>query len=318
MRMDKENLKEAVQLSISEGTGIEIYLGLKNGEIRKANFIDEVQQEIKNVFIDDIKKNIIETEYSIMPLSNADERKDVIYHFDYTPVPDDLKFFDDVLDPKININIFSFKRDKLSNIEFFLFLIGDEKNRILLYKQLATVNIYKKNSGIFVRESNNEFTRVNNDFLRIVPGFEMFKINGELYILNLKFLERKFKIYDVIESIAVKEIEKINKIGLVQNADSLKGLLKNTSFARKLSKISEHSPVLGKIPNANIISFTKTYPRLKDKFKYTEGDSQIILSTKTTMEIFIKLLNDDFLSSELTRIYYESIAKDVLKDETKP
>lgn len=316
--MTKEELKGIVELSITEETGIEIYLGLKNGELRKANFIDEVQQEIKNVFIDDIKKNIIETEYSIMPLSNADERKDVIYHFDYTPFPDDLKFFDDVLDPKININIFSFKRDKLSNIDFFLFLIGDEENRILLYKQLATVNIYKKNSGIFVRESNNEFTRVNNDFLRIVPGFEMFKINGELYILNLKFLERKFKIYDVIESIAVKEIEKINKIGLVQNADILKGLLKNTSFARKLSKISEHSPVLGKIPNADIISFTKTYPRLKDKFKYTKRDSQIILSTKTTMEIFIKLLNDDFLSSELTEIYYESIAKDVLKDETKP
>lgn len=316
--MTKEELKGIVELSITEETGIEIYLGLKNGELRKANFIDEVQQEIKNVFIDDIKKNIIETEYSIMPLSNADERKDVIYHFDYTPFPDDLKFFDDVLDPKININIFSFKRDKLSNIDFFLFLIGDEENRILLYKQLATVNIYKKNSGIFVRESNNEFTKVNNDFLRIVPGFEMFKINGELYILNLKFLERKFKIYDVIESIAVKEIEKINKIGLVQNADILKGLLKNTSFARKLSKISEHSPVLGKIPNADIISFTKTYPRLKDKFKYTKRDSQIILSTKTTMEIFIKLLNDDFLSSKLTRIYYESIAKDVLKDETKP
>ncbi len=54
--MTKEELKGIVELSITEETGIEIYLGLKNGEIRKANFIDEVQQEIKNVFIDDIKK----------------------------------------------------------------------------------------------------------------------------------------------------------------------------------------------------------------------------------------------------------------------
>lgn len=315
--MDKENLKEAVQLSISEGAGIEIYLGLKNGEIRKANFIDEVQKEIKNVFIDDIKKQIIESDNQIMHLSCSDERKDIIYHFDYTPLPGDLKFFDIVLDPKIDIKTFSFEDDKLSNIDFFLFLIGDEENQILLYKQLASINIYKKNTGIFVRKADNEFTRVNDDFLRIVPGFEMFKINGELYILNLKFLERKFKIYDVIESVALKEIEKINEYGIVQNADSLKSLLKNTSFARKLSKISEHSPVLGKIPNADIISFTKTYPRLKDKFKYTKRDSQIILSTKTTMEIFIKLLNDDFLSSELTEIYYESIAKDVLKEDTK-
>ena len=141
----------------------------------------------------------------------------------------------------------------------------------------------------------------------------MFKVNGELYILDLKFLERKFKIYDVIKSVALKEIDKINEIGIVQNANSLKELLINTSFARKLSKISEHSPVLGKVPNADIISFTKNYQRLKNKFKYTNDGSQIILSTKTTMEIFIKLLNDDFLSSELTRIYYDSIAKDELK-----
>lgn len=311
--MNKEELKNIVQLSINENAGIEIFLGLKNGEIRKANFIDEVQKEIKKVFIDDIEKRIIESEYPIMCLSSSDERKDIIYHFDYTPLPDDLKFFDTVLDPNINIKPFSFENDKLNNIDFFLFLIGDEENRILLYKQLAPINIYKKNSGIFVRKADNEFTRVNDDFLRIVPGFELFKVNGELYILDLKFLERKFKIYDVIKSVALKEIDKINEIGIVQNANSLKELLINTSFARKPSKISEHSPVLGKVPNADIISFTKNYPRLKNKFKYTNDGSQIILSTKTTMEIFIKLLNDDFLSSELTRIYYDSIAKDELK-----
>lgn len=314
--MDKENLKEAVQHSISEDAGIEIYLGLKNGEIRKANFIDEVQKEIKNVFIDDIKKQIIESDKQIMRLSCSDERKDIIYHFDYTSLPDDLKFFDIVLDPMIDIKTFSFVDDKLSNIDFFLFLIGGETNQILLYKQLASINIYKKNTGIFVRKADNEFARVNDDFLRIVPGFEMFKINEELYILDLNFLERKFKIYDVIRSAAVKEIEKINEYGIVQNAENLKNLLKDTSFARKLSKISEHSPVLGKVSNNTIISFTKNYPSLRNIFKYTDDDAQIILTTQKSMMTFIKLLNDDFLSSELTRNHYDSIAKDVLTEDT--
>lgn len=252
-----------------------------------------------------------------MRLSSSDERKDIIYHFDYKPLPNDLKFFDTVLDPKINTKRFSFEDDKLKNIDFFLFLIGDEKNQILLYKQLASVNIYKKNSGIFVRKSDNEFTRVNDDFLRIVPGFEMFRINKELYILDLKFLERKFKIYDVIKSAAVKEIENIKKCGILKNAESLNNLLNATSFARKLSKISEHSPVLGKISNDAVISFTKNYPSLKNTFKYTDDNSQIILTTQKSMMTFIKLLNDDFLSSELTRIYYDSIAKDVLKEDSK-
>ena len=49
----------------------------------------------------------------------------------------------------------------------------------------------------------------------------MFMINEELYILDLTFLERKFKIYDVIRSAAVKEIENINEYGIVQNAEIL-------------------------------------------------------------------------------------------------
>ena len=131
----------------------------------------------------------------------------------------------------------------------------------------------------------------------------------------MKFLERKFKIYDVIRSAAVKEIKKINEYGIVQNAESLNNLLKDTSFARKLSRISEHSPVLGKVSNNAIISFTKNYPSLKNTFKYTDDNSQIILTTQKSMMTFIKLLNDDFLSSELMRNHYDSIAKDVLKEE---
>lgn len=317
--MDKQQLNEAILSSIGgNDIGIEIYFGLKNGELKKANFIDNVQQEIKGTFVNYIREHVVEnTEYQVIALSQADNRSNVIYHFDYNTLPDDLNFFNEVLDSETQHELFSFSDDNLNEINFFLFLIGDIEHQIVLYKQLSPIHVYNQNSGLFVRKSNNEFVKVDSDFLRIVPGVEMFKVNGQLYILNLNLLERNFKIYDVIRSLALTQIEIIQGTGLIENPNKLSDLLGNTTFARKLSRISEHSPVLGKIPNENIISFTKTYRSLRKKFTYSEDNSQIKLTTKKSVELFIKLLNDDFLTSELTTTYYDSIAKDPLNEETE-
>jgi hypothetical protein len=36
----------------------------------------------------------------------------------------------------------------------------------------------------------------------------------------------------------------------------------------------------------------------------------INLHTRTAKDLFVKLLNDDFLTSELTKLFYDSLAKD--------
>ncbi len=71
------------------------------------------------------------------------------------------------------------------------------------------------------------------------------------------------------------------------------------------------SPILRlNIPKIEVIRFSKTHPALKDKFKYTEDGQTIRLDTKASKKLFIKLLNDEYLHSELTKQYYEAIAKD--------
>jgi hypothetical protein len=64
------------------------------------------------------------------------------------------------------------------------------------------------------------------------------------------------------------------------------------------------------IPNEKVIDFTRTTPGLKGKFKYSDSGRKIRLDTKASKLAFIKLLNDDFLKSELTDLYYASVAKD--------
>ena len=74
------------------------------------------------------------------------------------------------------------------------------------------------------------------------------------------------------------------------------------------------APVLSVIPNREILSFTNTHPALKGKFKYSSDGSQFDLKTKKSQNLFLKLLNDDFLQSELTKKYYESVAKDNIEE----
>ena len=47
--------------------------------------------------------------------------------------------------------------------------------------------------------------------------------------------------------------------------------------------------------------------------KYSEDDTKIILRTKKSKELFIKMLDDAYLTSELTNQFYESKAKDAVE-----
>lgn len=50
---------------------------------------------------------------------------------------------------------------------------------------------------------------------------------------------------------------------------------------------------------------------------YSEDDSQIILETKVSKELFVKMLDDAYLTSELTNQFYESKAKDAVNVENE-
>ena len=52
------------------------------------------------------------------------------------------------------------------------------------------------------------------------------------------------------------------------------------------------------------MEFTKTTSELTGKFKYSEDGTKIRLDTKKSKDVFLKLMNDAFLRSELTEQYY--------------
>lgn len=309
--MTTEELKHATRLCIEhdDDINVEVFIVLKNHEIRKANFLHTLQPEIITIFKPIIATKILDADYSLLNVSSADERRNAIYYYDLD-LTEQLLIFHQVLNGENNFPYFSFEYDEVNNIDAFLFVIGNAEHQIVLYKRLASVNIYQQRTGLFIRKEDNQFAKLESDVIKIVPQIDAFMINGEIFVMDLKLLETAFQIHEVIKTAARQQIDLLASYDLVENIDSLEIELENVSFARKFSKLVTNSPVLGIVDNQRIINFTKNHPALRNKFRYTGNDSKLELHTKLSKKLFVKLLNDDYLTSTLTNQDYDSIAKD--------
>ena len=281
-------------------------------EIKSVDINDEDQTELANMFIDCIGTNILlNDDLSLIPLSSADDRLKAIYEYDLDDIPTELTHLKNIIDND-NFDVFSFENDDLSHLEGVLILIGNQDAQLALYKYQYPITLLKKDNGFNLMKSRgaNRFQKLDQDILKINSKFEFLKINGAYYILDLKTLEKFFGFHDAIKNIAVKGIENIENSNIVLDISVLSNRLDEISFSRKLVKSARNSPVLGVIPNATIIGFSNSHPALRGKFKYSADGNQLDLKTKKSQNLFLKLLNDDFLQSELTKIFYDSLAKD--------
>ena len=322
-----EELKAKLQTIVKQkGTNIDVFFimkGADGGVVKKANIANGATDGLRKAHLDNIGQLVSMMEegidgLTVLNLSAADDRKTAIYRYDLDNRPQFFDAFKEIADHQYddyfteeNGRLFDFTKDKLSQIDAFVILLGNADNSLMIYRKNYSVNLFKRDRIYLVKESNTRFDTMKDDFIRLDAKIDFLYVNDEVYIYNLDVLERFGDFYQIITKEATISLGDIDTLSLVANLDILSDRLDDLRFARKLAKISKDSPVF-KVPQADIIQFTKKHPFLKDKFKYTADGSQIELNTKLSQDNFIKLLNDDFLRSELTKVNYESPAKNRL------
>ncbi|HFJ3302650.1 TPA: Kiwa anti-phage protein KwaB-like domain-containing protein, partial [Salmonella enterica] len=135
----------------------------------------------------------------------------------------------------------------------------------------------------------------------------------DFYIKNHKTLETQMKFHQVIEAQAAIALNSLRESLLIEDISFLEKSSKELSFSRKLAKVSKHSPVLGKIEATNIINYVANHEVLSSLLQINEQKTKLIIKTKESQRFFIKLMCDDYLKSDLTKLMYDSLAKDILK-----
>lgn len=309
--MTKQELDQALQFLNNPQGELQtiLYAVFKGGGApKKIDIKGDDLPPINDIFKAGIESYIIKKdEHEILPLSTADERSKCFYTYDLE-LPEELQYLESVIGND-DIENFNFRDDDLTNLDALIVVIADNDVEISLFKKLSPVEVIGR-GGFMLRKARERFERFDEKLLRISPRFQVIRVNREVIIIDLNAIEKSFGFHDVIKREAEKSLDAIRGIEIVSDMSGLEELVSNMSFARKLTKVARSSPVikLG-IPNNHIIEFSKKHPATRN-MKYTEDDSQFNLDTKVSKDLFIKILNDDLLTSELTKLYYDSLAKD--------
>ncbi|MEG0075699.1 MAG: anti-phage protein KwaB [Eubacterium sp.] len=319
-KMTEKNIKEKLSEVFSTSYSAQVYFVLKKDSgfvLRLADFENKnTELEIRKLFSEYICETIIKNEnLKICELSTDDEQSNAIYHYDYDEYPEELSLFnnfclDDVID---EVQKFDFSKDDLRTLRGYIIYLGSMDNGMMLFKQHYPILLIKRNSFLFgVKKSKKRFEKLDiEDVIRLNGTVQLICIEGEMYVLDLKVLEKNLGFTQLTLNAAKDTVEIIKSLDLIEDIEVLNDSVEEIAFARKLSKVKTSSPVIkNKIPKKIIVNFTKTNPALKETFKYSDDGQKIRLDTKKSKLNFLKVLNDSFLYSQLTEQYYEALAKD--------
>lgn len=319
--MNADELKASLQAFYDnvDELGISLYAILKqqdNMGPRRIDIEGEALQELKNLFIQSLKEKISDREaLSVVSLSESDERLDAIYIYD-VEIPPELLAMEEVLNSH-NLPLFDFIDTALSDIKAILIEIGNNEMQLTLYKTLASINVFGR-ASFFLRKSAHRMEKIDEEFLRISSGFQLLRIGEELLVMDLSAIEKSFGFAEIIMKEASAGVASIEARSIVDNPEVLRELIDDIKYARRLTKVAKASPVIKKnVENAHIIAFCQSFPALAGKIRFNAAGDKIVLDTKVSKDLFIKLLMDNFLTSELTNFHYESVAKDVADVEAE-
>jgi hypothetical protein len=284
----------------NEIIGINIYVLMKNNELKKLNLVDN--QDMENDLIRGFKELFYKTLKELEKIdkySEADKIENHIYLYDLENKPIQMeKMLENFSSQKIETTT------DFLNVEGFLILIGNETQKIVIYKKHYAMNLLKKDKFLFMN-IDNRITKANTEVLRFGFNFDFFSLESDIYIPNIAKLERVCKIYDILKKEASKGIKKIEEIDIVENTTLLLDEIEKIGFAKKVIKACGENSILNNISKEKFFEYIKNNPR----YSIDISNNKIMLNTKKAIQNFIKILNEEILISKLTNTEYEVHSK---------
>jgi hypothetical protein len=305
-------LIESLKDILSKDTlSVVVYFKLKNGEVKLADINNNVLPRILTLYKDKINDEIINKEnLELLNLSEMDERKNVIYKYDFDKDREPFLNIEQVITDE-KIKTFSFSKDTFENIDGIISKISNANHGIYLYTKFYPVNLMKPGRVVNLLPSDHRLVMFDGKLIQITGKFDILRYNNEYYLKKYEVLEKFYQFNDVTKERAKSYFKEITTIKIIENEDKLFSYIEsNPSRARKFIKVMSSSIVIKKkISNEQLISFVSTNPKLKDNIETNDDKTKFKLKTNNHCNFLIKLLDDDFLKSELTQEEYEALAK---------
>lgn len=331
--MTKETLQAKLdELIAQEDCGMNLYFILHQQEdyiLKKANVKNEALSPIRNVLRDNLvllRQMMDEPTFNVLNLSGAEDRKNVIYQYDLDeelrPISlmkeVDANLFNDGYFTPDNNRVFDFDNDTFEDVDAWIASYGVEGNHIIIYRKTFSVNLLKQGRNLFIFKDAEQIDIVKDDIFRIDGKIDFFLLDNTALIYNISILEKFNDFKDIVQRSARSSIQQIAAGDLVEDIAKLRERAESDiSFARKLIKVTTNALILNVVDKERIIQFAREHAYLSRRLKVS-ADNKFELEKKSAQNLFVQLLDDAFLHSELSSNDYLSPGKDILRPEEVP
>lgn len=317
--MTPEIFKQEIHDIFNKFTGIRIIfiIRIEDGYSLKLSKIDAAAMpKILDGFKRKLSEDILENDDLTIPLlSNFDDRKNALFKFDYEKQPKEFEFIKSATAIPPNSQNYYDLNNKFTDVKGIIIQLRGNNKCLSLYKNKTNLTVFEQSRKLFnlIPDADGYLKELPNQVFRLDYNYDLALLDDEFLIKNQKTLEITMQFHQVIEAQAAVALESLRSSLLIEDISHLEKSSKEISFSRKLAKISKHSPVLGKIDVPVIIDYVSHHIYLSTVLIVSEDGGKLIIKTKESQKHFIKLLSDDYLESPLTKILYDSLAKDELK-----
>ena len=313
--MTKEELINIIELFTADTSsyGADLYLIYKIDGVFYYTQPPLEEKELKPKLLKDyinVLKNMFlnktdETDFEFIHLNKGEATdKHTIYHISYGSIPAAAKIFN-ATNADVKEGMEEEFKEKLSDIWGFIIKLGNSEKEITLFKKNYPINLIRKASTYQLFFKNNALQIFNNDLLKLSHKIDVVYINNELIVLDKKEFENHFEYIAAMEKEANKKIDTIIDSKIVEDVTKIYDLIKKKSTLKKILNIDQNNPIF-KVEPKKIATFAKKY---KLDIELNEDKTKISITSKKAAEVFVKLLNDDYLISELTKLLYDSRGK---------
>lgn len=281
----------------------------------------ELSAEAQSALTAELKLELTEffsIDYVLRDLTAADLRQDAIFRYNLQSNPPQLATLINIWGAARAIFEFNHVNDQLTDLKAIVVVLGNGTEKLAVYKHHYPTNTYRKSGFSLWRAGigQDRFEKLNQEIIRMGHTIDFLCDGADIFVTNFKVLEKFFGFKEAVKADSVVKLATlasrnlIEEINLLEERISVQG---DVTFAKKVIRAIFHSRVLDTVGNAQIIQFIKQHSGLSKKIRINDTETKIILDTKVSQNFFMKLLNDDYLKSELTNFEYDADSKDLVE-----
>ncbi|WP_159875949.1 anti-phage protein KwaB [Aquitalea denitrificans] len=303
-----EELKASLAAILhSEGINLKLYLGTGGSEeriYRLADFDDGATELVCRNFVQSVDVFLDNDNLATLPLTQMDHRAETLFMYDLEERPAEFAKLA-AISLENNLETFNFVEHGLSTVTSIAIKISSAHNTVVFFKKFYPISLVKRDQILLIVKDDTRFSILDRDILKVTGGFDVVLVDGQFYINDFGKFEKSFAFEQIAKNAMQDVTNKIMALGLVNDT---KGYLAECQASRKDILRAGKSRVL-EIDVGTIISFVQAR---QSQIGIKVADGKLLLSSKASIKQLYKLLNDDYLTSQLTHVEYETLAKNEL------